>query len=137
MTLKKLAAAATLAAVVAAGTPAATAAETSSTNSETNAAETTGTGFVPGEKGASFTGSSLTDVLVVTGGVWVGLKLIVDNIPSLKEQVNQFAAQVGLGASSTAIDFDLARLARTNGFPELADQIAAFQGSSTQSQTAQ
>ena len=132
MTLKKLAAAATLAAVVAAGTPAATAAETSSTNSETNAAETTGTGFVPGEKGASFTGS-----LVVTGGVWVGLKLIVDNIPSLKEQVNQFAAQVGLGASSTAIDFDLARLARTNGFPELADQIAAFQGSSTQSQTAQ
>ena len=73
------------------------------------------------------------------------LKLVVDNVPALRAQVDEFAAQVGLAGSSGSseesrlnqggLDFDLERLARTNGFPEIADQLAALkEGSSAPAQ---
>lgn len=69
------------------------------------------------------------------------LKLVVDNVPALRAQVNEFAAQIGMVGSSGSsennrlyeggLDFDLERLARTNGFPEIADQIAALKAGSS------
>lgn len=105
--------------------------------------------FQQGEAGSSLTGSSPIDTTLIIGGSIAGaallLKLITDNVPALRAQVDEFAAQIGLAGSSGSsedsrlnqggLDFDLERLARTNGFPEIADQLAALKaGSSTPAQ---
>lgn len=96
--------------------------------------------FVPGEPDPAFTGSSLTDVLAITGLTLPLLKLLTDNIPPLRTIVDQLADNTGMAMSSGSsvdsrmnggLDFDLARLARTNGMPELADQITALQNGSS------
>ena len=100
--------------------------------------------FQQGEAGSSLTGSTPLDMTFIIGGSIAGalalLKLVVDNVPALRAQVDEFAAQVGLAGSSGssedrrtqgALDFDLERLARTNGFPEIADQLAALKAGSS------
>ncbi|OFT61251.1 hypothetical protein [Corynebacterium sp. HMSC05E07] len=101
--------------------------------------------FQQGEAGSSLTGSSPIDTTLIIGGSIAGalalLKLITDNVPALRAQVDEFAAQIGLAGSSGSsedsrlnqggLDFDLERLARTNGFPEIADQLAALKANSS------
>lgn len=101
--------------------------------------------FQQGEAGSSLTGSTPLDMTFIIGGSIAGalalLKLVVDNVPALRAQVDEFAAQVGLAGSSGSsedsrlnqggLDFDLERLARTNGFPEIADQLAALKAGSS------
>lgn len=101
--------------------------------------------FQQGEAGSSLTGSSPIDTTLIIGGSIAGalalLKLVTDNVPALRAQVDEFAAQIGLAGSSGSsedsrlnqggLDFDLERLARTNGFPEIADQLAALKANSS------
>lgn len=101
--------------------------------------------FQQGEAGSSLTGSTPLDMTFIIGGSIAGalalLKLVVDNVPALRAQVDEFAAQVGLAGSSGSsedsrlnqggLDFDLERLARTHGFPEIADQLAALKAGSS------
>lgn len=98
--------------------------------------------FVPGEEGSSQTGSSAADLTLIFGGTAAALKLITDNVPALRQAVDDFAASLGLqhvsGSSEYnrlyqgGLDFDLERLARTNGFPEIADQLAVLKATSSQ-----
>lgn len=101
--------------------------------------------FKQGEAGTTLTGSSPFDMTLIIGGSIAAaaalLKLVVDNVPALRAQVDEFAAQIGMAGSSGSsensrlyeggLDFDLERLARTNGFPEIADQLAALKAGST------
>lgn len=101
--------------------------------------------FQQGEAGSSLTGSTPIDMTLIIGGSIAAaaalLKLVVDNVPALRAQVDEFAAQIGMAGSSGSsensrlyeggLDFDLERLARTNGFPEIADQLAALKAGST------
>ena len=101
--------------------------------------------FQQGEGGSSLTGSTPIDMTLIIGGSIAAamalLKLVVDNVPALSAQADEFAAQIGMAGSSGSsehnrlyeggLDFDLERLARTNGFPEIADQIAALKAGSS------
>lgn len=101
--------------------------------------------FQQGEAGSSLTGSTPIDMTLIIGGSIAAaaalLKLVVDNVPALRAQVDEFAAQIGMAGSSGSsennrlyeggLDFDLERLARTNGFPEIADQLAALKAGSS------
>ena len=101
--------------------------------------------FEQGEGGSSLTGSTPIDMTLIIGGSIAAaaalLKLVVDNVPALRAQVDEFAAQIGMAGSSGSsennrlyeggLDFDLERLARTNGFPEIADQLAALKAGSS------
>ena len=101
--------------------------------------------FQQGEGGSSLTGSTPIDMTLIIGGSIAAamalLKLVVDNNPALRAQADEFAAQIGMAGSSGSsensrlyeggLDFDLERLARTNGFPEIADQIAALKAGSS------
>ena len=101
--------------------------------------------FQQGEGGSSLTGSTPIDMTLIIGGSIAAamalLKLVVDNVPALRAQADEFAAQIGMAGSSGSsehnrlyeggLDFDLERLARTNGFPEIADQLAALKAGST------
>lgn len=122
-----------------AATPAASAKDT-----DNNWQNNTNPDFKQGEAGSSLTGSTPIDMTLIIGGSIAAaalLKLVVDNVPALRAQVNEFAAQIGMAGSSGSsennrlyeggLDFDLERLARTNGFPEIADQIAALKAGSS------
>lgn len=122
-----------------AATPAASAKDT-----DNNWQNNTNPDFKQGEAGSSLTGSTPIDMTLIIGGSIAAaalLKLVVDNVPALRAQVNEFAAQIGMVGSSGSsennrlyeggLDFDLERLARTNGFPEIADQIAALKAGSS------
>lgn len=137
--LKKLLAAGVVATTLAtAATPAASA-QTADKNWPTNP------DFQQGEAGSSLTGSTPIDMTLIIGGSIAAaaalLKLVVDNVPALRAQADEFAAQIGMAGSSGSsensrlyeggLDFDLERLARTNGFPEIADQLAALKAGST------
>lgn len=124
MKFKNLAAAALTVTVLGAAVPAASADTAQDLNNNQ------GEGFQPGKDGASFTGSSLTDVASIAVPSFLGVKLIADNTP-LKDPINAFAQQVGLGGSSTGVSFDLEQLARNAGQPQIADQIAAFKAGSS------
>lgn len=101
--------------------------------------------FEQGEGGSSLTGSTPIDMTLIIGGSIAAaaalLKLVVDNNPALRAQADEFAAQIGMAGSSGSsehnrlyeggLDFDLERLARTNGFPEIADQLAALKAGSS------
>ncbi|MTD91632.1 hypothetical protein [Corynebacterium hiratae] len=101
--------------------------------------------FEQGEAGSSLTGSTPIDMTLIIGGSIAAamalLKLVVDNNPALRAQADEFAAQIGMAGSSGSsehnrlyeggLDFDLERLARTNGFPEIADQLAALKAGSS------
>lgn len=101
--------------------------------------------FQQGEGGSSLTGSTPIDMTLIIGGSIAAamalLKLVVDNNPALRAQADEFAAQIGMAGSSGSsehnrlyeggLDFDLERLARTNGFPEIADQLAALKAGSS------
>lgn len=125
MKFKNLAVAALTVTVLGAAVPAASA-DTAQDLRDNNRGE----GFQPGKDGDSFTGSSLTDVASIAVPSFLGVKLIADNTP-LKDPINAFAQQVGLGGSSTGISFDLEQLARNAGQPQIADQIAAFKAGSS------
>ena len=77
--------------------------------------------FVPGEEGSSQTGSSAADLTLIFGGTAASLGL--QHVSGSSEYNRLY--QGGL-------DFDLERLARTNGFPEIADQLAALKATSSQ-----
>lgn len=145
MSMKKLLAAGVVATTLATSVAPAASAET--TNDDWK--KKVNPDFQQGEAGSSLTGSTPLDMTFIIGGSIAGalalLKLVVDNVPALRAQVDEFAAQVGLAGSSGSsedsrlnqggLDFDLERLARTNGFPEIADQLAALKaGSSAPSQ---
>ena len=96
--------------------------------------------FEPGEEVPAFTGSSFTDALAIMAITLPTLKLFTDNIPALRTMVDDWASRVGMAGSSGSsvdsrmnggLDFDLARLARTNGLTQLADQLEAMQQGSS------
>ena len=101
----------------------------------------TNPGFEPGEEGSSPTGSSAGDLALIFGVPVVLAKLLTDNVPSLRQAVDDIAASIGLeGVSGSSeynrlhqggLDFDLERLARTNGLTEVADQLAAIKAGSS------
>ena len=145
MSMKKLLAAGVVATTLATAVAPAASAETTNDDWKNKV----NPDFQQGEAGSSLTGSTPLDMTFIIGGSIAGalalLKLVVDNVPALRAQVDEFAAQVGLAGSSGSsedsrlnqggLDFDLERLARTNGFPEIADQLAALKaGSSAPSQ---
>ena len=145
MSMKKLLAAGVIATTLATAVAPVASAETTNDDWRSNV----NPDFQQGEAGSSLTGSSPIDTTLIIGGSIAGaallLKLITDNVPALRAQVDEFAAQIGLAGSSGSsedsrlnqggLDFDLERLARTNGFPEIADQLAALKaGSSTPAQ---
>ena len=141
MSMKKLLAAGVVATTLATSVAPAASAET--TNDDWK--KKVNPDFQQGEAGSSLTGSTPLDMTFIIGGSIAGalalLKLVVDNVPALRAQVDEFAAQVGLAGSSGSsedsrlnqggLDFDLERLARTNGFPEIADQLAALKAGSS------
>ena len=141
MSMKKLLAAGVVATTLATAVAPAASAET--TNDDWK--HKVNPDFQQGEAGSSLTGSTPLDMTFIIGGSIAGalalLKLVVDNVPALRAQVDEFAAQVGLAGSSGSsedsrlnqggLDFDLERLARTNGFPEIADQLAALKAGSS------
>lgn len=141
MSMKKLLAAGVVATTLATAVAPAASAET--TNDDWK--KKVNPDFQQGEAGSSLTGSTPLDMTFIIGGSIAGalalLKLVVDNVPALRAQVDEFAAQVGLAGSSGSsedsrlnqggLDFDLERLARTNGFPEIADQLAALKAGSS------
>lgn len=141
MSMKKLLAAGVVATTLATAVAPAASAETTNDDWKNNV----NPDFQQGEAGSSLTGSTPLDMTFIIGGSIAGalalLKLVVDNVPALRAQVDEFAAQVGLAGSSGSsedsrlnqggLDFDLERLARTNGFPEIADQLAALKAGST------
>lgn len=123
----------------------------SSAGSSEDNANTFPEGFTPnpdfqqGEPGKTSSGSSPIDAFLFFGGIAVGTaalaKLITDNNPVLRAQVDQLAQQIGMQGSSGSseagrlnggLDFDLERLARTNGLTELADQLKQLQLGSSQ-----
>lgn len=145
MSMKQLLAAGVVATTLATAVAPAASAETTNDDWKNNV----NPDFQQGEAGSSLTGSTPLDMTFIIGGSIAGalalLKLVVDNVPALRAQVDEFAAQVGLAGSSGSsedsrlnqggLDFDLERLARTNGFPEIADQLAALkEGSSAPAQ---
>ena len=101
----------------------------------------TNPGFEPGEEGSSPTGSSAGDLALVLGIPVVLAKLLTDNVPSLRQGVDDIAASMGLeGVSGSSehnrlhhggLDFDLERLARTNGLTDVADQLAQIKATSS------
>lgn len=101
----------------------------------------TNPGFEPGEEGSSPTGSSAGDLALVLGIPVVLAKLLTDNVPSLRQAVDDIAASMGLqGVSGSSehnrlyqggLDFDLERLARTNGLTDVADQLAQIKATSS------
>ena len=141
MSMKKLLAAGVVATTLATAVAPAASAETTNDDWTNNV----NPDFQQGEAGSSLTGSTPLDMTFIIGGSIAGalalLKLVVDNVPALRAQVDEFAAQVGLAGSSGSsedsrlnqggLDFDLERLARTNGFPEIADQLAALKAGSS------
>ena len=141
MSMKKLLAAGVVATTLATAVAPAASAETTNDDWKHNV----NPDFQQGEAGSSLTGSTPLDMTFIIGGSIAGalalLKLVVDNVPALRAQVDEFAAQVGLAGSSGSsedsrlnqggLDFDLERLARTNGFPEIADQLAALKAGSS------
>lgn len=141
MSMKKLLAAGVVATTLATAVTPAASAET--TNDDWN--HNVNPDFQQGEAGSSLTGSTPLDMTFIIGGSIAGalalLKLVVDNVPALRAQVDEFAAQIGLAGSSGSsedsrlnqggLDFDLERLARTQGFPEIADQLAALKAGSS------
>ncbi|WP_295804890.1 hypothetical protein [uncultured Corynebacterium sp.] len=141
MSMKKLLAAGIVATTLATAVAPAASAETTNDDWKNNV----NPDFQQGEAGSSLTGSTPLDMTFIIGGSIAGalalLKLVVDNVPALRAQVDLFAAQVGLAGSSGSsedsrlnqggLDFDLERLARTNGFPEIADQLAALKAGSS------
>ncbi|MGX4761376.1 hypothetical protein ACWJIK_04545 [Corynebacterium minutissimum] len=141
MSMKKLLAAGVVATTLATAVAPAASAETTNDDWKNNV----NPDFQQGEAGSSLTGSTPLDMTFIIGGSIAGalalLKLVVDNVPALRAQVDEFAAQVGLAGSSGSsedsrlnqggLDFDLERLARTNGFPEIADQLAALKAGSS------
>lgn len=141
MSMKKLLAAGVVATTLATAVAPAASAETTNVDWKKNV----NPDFQQGEAGSSLTGSTPLDMTFIIGGSIAGalalLKLVVDNVPALRAQVDEFAAQVGLAGSSGSsedsrlnqggLDFDLERLARTNGFPEIADQLAALKAGSS------
>ncbi|QRP97733.1 hypothetical protein I6J72_11390 [Corynebacterium sp. FDAARGOS 1242] len=141
MSMKKLLAAGVVATTLATAVAPAASAETTNDDWKKNV----NPDFQQGEAGSSLTGSTPLDMTFIIGGSIAGalalLKLVVDNVPALRAQVDEFAAQVGLAGSSGSsedsrlnqggLDFDLERLARTNGFPEIADQLAALKAGSS------
>lgn len=68
-------------------------------------------------------------------------KLITDNVPALRQAADDIAASMNMQTSSGSsedsrlnqggLDFDLERLARTNGLTEIADQLAAMKATSS------
>ncbi|QRP62062.1 hypothetical protein [Corynebacterium minutissimum] len=141
MSMKKLLAAGVVATTLATAVAPAASAETTNDDWKNKV----NPDFQQGEAGSSLTGSTPLDMTFIIGGSIAGalalLKLVVDNVPALRAQVDEFAAQVGLAGSSGSsedsrlnqggLDFDLERLARTNGFPEIADQLAALKAGSS------
>lgn len=141
MSMKKLLAAGVVATTLTTAVAPAASAETTNDDWKNNV----NPDFQQGEAGSSLTGSTPLDMTFIIGGSIAGalvlLKLVVDNVPALRAQVDEFAAQVGLAGSSGSsedsrlnqggLDFDLERLARTNGFPEIADQLAALKAGSS------
>ena len=141
MSMKKLLAAGVVATTLATTVVPAASAETTNDDWKKNV----NPDFQQGEAGSSLTGSTPLDLTFIIGGSIAGaallLKLITDNVPALRAQVDEFAAQIGLAGSSGSsedsrlnqggLDFDLERLARTNGFPEIADQLAALKAGSS------
>ncbi len=139
MSLKKFLAAGVVATTLATAATPAAGATTADNNWPTNP------DFEQGEGGSSLTGSTPIDMTLIIGGSIAAtaalLKLVVDNNPALRAQADEFAAQIGMAGSSGSsehnrlyeggLDFDLERLARTNGFPEIADQIAALKAGSS------
>lgn len=97
--------------------------------------------FEPGEEGSSPTGSSAGDLTLIFGGTAILAKLITDNVPVLRQAVNDIAASINMQTSSGSsednrlnqggLDFDLERLARTNGLTEIADQLSAMKATSS------
>lgn len=152
MSIKKLLAAGVVATTLAtAATPAASAASSATASGPKGWEDGKNPDFVQGEEGSSLTGSSPIDMGLIIGGSIAGilavLKLITDNVPALRAQVDEFAAQIGMAGSSGSsehnrlyeggLDFDLERLARDNNFPEIADQIAAMKAGSSAPAAAQ
>ncbi|MGO2216520.1 MAG: hypothetical protein ACTH4N_10535 [Corynebacterium casei] len=98
-------------------------------------------GFEPGEQGSSPTGSSAGDLALIFGVPVVLGKLLTDNVPALRQAVDDIAASMGLqGVSGSSehnrlyqggLDFDLERLARTNGLTDVADQLAQIKATSS------
>lgn len=98
-------------------------------------------GFELGEEGSSPTGSSAGDLALIFGVPVVLAKLLTDNVPSLRQAVDDIAASMGLqGVSGSSehnrlyqggLDFDLERLARTNGLTDVADQLAQIKATSS------
>ena len=146
MSIKKLLAAGVVATTLAtAATPAASAASSATAAGPKGWEDGKNPDFVQGEEGSSLTGSTPIDMGLIIGGSIVSilavLKLITDNVPALRAQVDEFAAQIGMAGSSGSsvdsrlnqggLDFDLERLARDNNFPEIADQIAAMKAGSS------
>lgn len=141
MSMKKLLAAGVVATTLATAVAPAASAETTNDDWKNKV----NPDFQQGEAGSSLTGSTPLDMTFIIGGSIAGalalLKLVVDNVPALRAQVDEFAAQIGLAGSSGSsensrlnqggLDFDLERLARTNGFPEIADQLAALKAGSS------
>ncbi|MEO5305474.1 hypothetical protein HMPREF3056_05195 [Corynebacterium sp. HMSC056F09] len=139
MSLKKFLAAGVVATTLTTAVAPAASATTADNNWPTNP------DFQQGEAGSSLTGSTPIDMTLIIGGSIAAamalLKLVVDNNPALRAQADEFAAQIGMAGSSGSsehnrlyeggLDFDLERLARTNGFPEIADQIAALKAGSS------
>lgn len=106
-------------------------AELSSTPSPDTSEFNDNENFVPGQQAATLTGSSPLDAGLITGGVLIALKLLIDNVPVLQDGLDQAFETIGLPGSSTIMDFNLERLARTNGMTELADQLLAIQEGSS------
>lgn len=139
MSLKKFLAAGVVATTLTTAVAPAASATTADNNWPTNP------DFQQGEGGSSLTGSTPIDMTLIIGGSIAAamalLKLVVDNNPALRARADEFAAQIGMAGSSGSsehnrlyeggLDFDLERLARTNGFPEIADQIAALKAGSS------
>lgn len=110
-------------------------------NSEDSQDFETNPDFVPGEEGSSPTGSSAGDLALIVGVPIVLSKLLTDNIPALRQAVDDFAASIGMQNSSGSsednrlnqggLDFDLERLARTNGLTEVANQLAQIKATSS------
>ena len=101
----------------------------------------TNPGFEPGKQGSSPTGSSAGDLALIFGVPVVLGKLLTDNVPALRQAVDDIAASMGLqGVSGSSehnrlyqggLDFDLERLARTNGLTDVADQLAQIKATSS------
>ncbi|OFP32543.1 MULTISPECIES: hypothetical protein [unclassified Corynebacterium] len=141
MSLKKFLAAGVVATTLTTSVAPAASAETTNDDWKANV----NPDFEQGEGGSSLTGSTPIDMTLIIGGSIAAamalLKLVVDNNPALRAQADEFAAQIGMAGSSGSsehnrlyeggLDFDLERLARTNGFPEIADQLAALKAGSS------